>query len=84
MDYEVNIAEEVLNYLNQIVDSEYTENANPVLRIPVEIRVVQNGVIVADLTQYYDAEAALNLKESVEISAAVAVLVVAYRGRCAK
>lgn len=69
VDYELNVSGDVQNYLNQIVNSEYTEDTNPDLQIPVEITVTQDGVRVADMTKYYAVNSAVNLKDSVEIPA---------------
>lgn len=68
VDYEINVNGDILNYLNEIVSSEYTEDMNPAIQIPVEIRIIQNGVKVADITKYYDTKEAVDLNESVEIS----------------
>lgn len=69
VDYELNLSGDIQNYLNRIVNSEYTDDTNPAVRIPVEILVMQDGVRVADITKYYSAETAVNLKDSVEIPA---------------
>lgn len=68
VDYEINVNGDILDYLNEIVSSEYTEDMNPAIQIPVEIRIIQNGVKVADITKYYDTKEAVDLNESVEIS----------------
>lgn len=78
VDYELNVSGDVQNYLNQIVNSEYTENTNPDLQIPVEITVTQGGVRVADMTNYYAVNSAVNLKDSVEIPAEDLDLTKAY------
>lgn len=69
VDYELNLSGDIQNYLNSIVNSEYTDDTNPDLQIPVEILVMQDGVRVADITKYYSAKTAVNLKDSVEIPA---------------
>ena len=50
VDYELNVSGDVQNYLNHIENSEYTEDTNPDLQIPVQITVTQDGVRVADMT----------------------------------
>ena len=69
VDYELNLSGDIQNYLNSIVNSEYTDNTNPDIQIPVEVLVLQDGVRVADITQYYSAKTSVNLKDSVEIPA---------------
>ena len=78
VDYELNVSGDVQNYLNHIVNSEYTEDTNPDLQIPVQITVTQDGVRIADMTNYYAVNSAVNLKDSVEIPAEDLDLTKAY------
>ena len=67
VSYEISVDDAVSDYLNTIVDSDYTEDTNPDLQIPVEIRITQDGVVVYDETAFYAVNAADTLELSVEI-----------------
>ena len=53
VSFDVNVSAAISDYLNTIVDSEYTKNTNPELAIPVEAIIIKDGVRVADKSAFF-------------------------------
>ena len=64
--YNVAVGDKVSDYLNQVMALDGTV-FTPDLRIPVEVVVTQNGVKVADVTDYQTAGAATTLTNTISI-----------------
>ena len=68
VDYTAKLPTTVKKYLNTVVESDYTKETNPDLQVPVEIRVIQDGVVVASSTAYHSVDGADKLTNTVTIT----------------
>ena len=63
------VSDKISEYLNTVAASDFTENENPPLCIPVEIRIMQEDKIVGQTTVFFEADAAGSFEEEVVITA---------------